>query len=208
MYYLYAIGKDIKEPYDQCYIGVTNNPLRRWENHKKSKYTVGEFIRTHELQFDKNFKILYTGSDEECFNLEEKYRPQPLMGLNESTGGKGGYTSYSEKRNKLISEKLKNRNMTWGNKVSKTRKEKSIAVGEKNPNAKTWIILDPSGNEYIITGKFNLFCEENNILASCLRYYRGKPVPPLSNTYGGYREKKPGTKKLRENTTNWILLNN
>ena len=207
MYYVYAIGKNIKEPYDECYIGVTNDPERRWIAHTKSKYTVGKFIRDHHLTFEQNFVIIYSGTEEECFEMEVKYRPFPLMGLNESNGGRGGHTSYSQERNKKLSKSLKNRNMTWGNKVSKTRVEKKIAAGKNNPNAKEWKLEDPLGNQYSVKGEFDKFCKENNLLLSCLRYYRGQRVPPLSNTYGGYREKVKGTKELRENTTDWILLN-
>lgn len=206
-YCVYAIGKKLIDPYEECYIGVTNNPQRRWDSHCKSEYTVGKYIRKYNLTFEDNFVIIFEGSDEECFDIENKYRPFPLMGLNEASGGHGGHTKYSEERNKRLSNSMKGRNVHWGHKISETRKSKKIAQGEKNPNAKTWYLKDPSNNEYVVTGAIDEFCEKNKLLMSSLRYYKGNRVPPLAkNSYGGYREKIPGTKELRENTTNWVLF--
>jgi len=209
MYYVYAIGlkKYIKEPYLSCYIGVTKDLEKRWNSHTKSKYTVGKFIRENALTFEDNMVILYKGDDRECYKMEEKYRPYPLMGLNEAQGGSGGYTSYSKERNKKISVAMKGRPRTEEHtrKIVENRKSYNDSA---NPNAKIWHLIDPQGKEYKVNGKFIKFCEENNLLHSCLMRYRGSKAPPINqNGYGGYRAKNEKSKFLRENTIGWILFN-
>lgn len=207
-YYVYAIGlkNDLIYPYKNCYIGVTNNLKSRWNNHTKSKYTVGNFIRTYQLSIENNMIVLYEGSSEDCFDIEEKYRPLPFMGLNEAIGGCGGYTSYSQQRNEKISKANKGRKKTFEEieKISKSKKGQH--AGAKNPMSKKWLIKNPYGNEYIIEGTLAKFCNDNNILETCLRQYKNKVVPkPNYNGYGGYRIKNNTSKVLRENTTGWSL---
>lgn len=205
-YFVYVIGKkeDMVEPYTKCYIGVTKDLIRRWNSHKKSNYTVGEYIRTHNLTQD-NMSVIFHGTEEECFNMENKLRPYPLMGLNEAVGGGGGFTSYTLERNEKISKAMKNRNMTWGDKVSISRKEKKIAAGSNNVRAKRWKLTDPIGNVYIVDGNLNKFCEDNKILAACLRTNLGTIIPPIKVGYGGFRALSDEHRHLRENTSGWSL---
>lgn len=207
-YFLYAIGNEenLIYPYDNCYIGVTNVLERRWKEHTKRNSIVGNYIRQYNLQFEKNMIVIQMGSDIECFAKEYQLRPFPMMGLNESAGGNGGYTSYSEKRNKTISEKLKNRKITWSNKVSNTRIQKCIAKGDKNPRAKSWELTSPDGNVIICKGNLQEICNENNLLVSCLKRYIGSVVPDIaSNGYGGYRAKNDISRERRINSIGWKL---
>jgi|TARA_R110000823_G_scaffold29167_2_gene84785 hypothetical protein len=208
MYYVYAIGlkKHLKEPYSNCYIGVTNDLERRWKAHTKSKYTVGNFIHENALTFEDNFVIVYNGDDKECYEMEEKYRPYPLMGLNEAVGGSGGYTSYSKERSEKISKAMTGKSKTKEHMKKIIENRKSYNDSE-NPNAKIWYLINPQGKEYKVSGQFIKFCEENNLLHSCLMRYRGNEVPAINqNGYGGYRAKSEKSKFLRENTTGWILV--
>ena len=78
--------------------------------------------------------------------------------------------------------------------------------GASNPMSKTWTLIDPNGAEHTITGKFQTFCDEHQILASALRWYRGKPVPPVAtNTLGGFRSKSELSELKRQNTSGWCL---
>ena len=80
------------------------------------------------------------------------------------------------------------------------------SVGAGNPMSKTWTLIDPNGAEHTITGKFQTFCDEHQILASALRWYRGKPVPPVAtNTLGGFRSKSELSELKRQNTSGWCL---
>lgn len=197
--------EDLVKPYDSCYIGVTNNLLARFNSHKKSKYTIGRYIRKYNLTFE-NMIVIFSGSEKECFERENKYRPLPLMGLNEASGGHGGYTSYTLERNRKISSSLEGRDITWNDKISATKKKLKQSVGEKNGNASTWKAYSPNGNEYIIHGTLDLFCKEHNLLSRTFRYYIDNVVPPPSfNGYGGFRAKNDKQKILRLNTTGWKL---
>ena len=210
-YFVYAIGKkeSLKEPYDYCYIGVTNRPEKRWKSHLKSRYTIGSFIRENNLTYEENMIIIMCGSSEECFEIEKKYRPFPNMYLNEAIGGHGGYTSYTEKRNKIISEKLKGRDTSsWKHKMIETKNKNKSHSGSKNIKAKKWILISPTGKEIKIHGNLNETCEKLNLLPSCLSYYRGKIVPSLKVSYGGYRAKNENSLFLRKNTSGWMLIEN
>lgn len=207
-YFVYAIGKikDLTPPYSNCYIGVTNLLEKRWKYHSKSRYTVGKYIRSHELTFETNMIVIHIGSSEECFRIENEMRPFPFIGLNEAAGGHGGFTSYSEKRNKLVSEKLKNRNISWADKVSKTRIEKGLARGINNPKAKMWELTTPKGDVIMCQGNLQSICDENMILLSCLKRYLGHAVPNIdTNGYGGYRAKNAISKQRRINSVGWKL---
>lgn len=209
MYYVYAIGliETLKFPWNNCYIGVTNNVERRWKRHAKSKYTVGNFIKSNNLSAEKNMIIIASGTEDYCFELESLLRPSPNTGLNEASGGKGGFTSYSEVRNKKISKALKGRKCEWGHKISFTKKTSGIACGKNNPKAKIWKISDPFGKEIIIEGSFLNFCKENNIMGNVMIKHIGKKVPaPTMNSYGGFRSINDVQKQRRENTIGWSII--
>jgi hypothetical protein len=48
-------------------------------------------------------------------------------------------------------------------KMMKTRQENQSFVGNKNPNSKTFLFVSPSGEEYIVNGRFKEFCQSNNL---------------------------------------------
>jgi len=204
-YIVYAIGliEDLKHPYDNCYIGVTHRPEKRWKEHYKSNRKIGLFIREHNLTYD-NMVIIFHGSIEECYQKELEYRPYPYMGLNESIGGMGGYKiPHTDDAKKKISQAHKGREVPWINKVVENRKSYE---GKNNPNSKKWLLTSPTGIEYIIEGNLTKFCNEQNILLTCLRYYEGRNVPnPSNNSYGGFRAKNENSRILRENSTGWKL---
>lgn len=189
-------------PFDRCYVGVTNNPERRWAAHVRNDYLVGRTIRKHSLTYEDNFQIVMEGSEKECFFTESKLRPEPGMGLNIATGGHGGDTGvYADvKRNQKISKALKGRPCTWMDKVVESR---GSYAGSKNPAAANWVITDPDGNMYNVCGSFQSFCDEHNLLASSLRYHKGAAVPPLEKKCGGYRAKNETSREKRINTIGW-----
>lgn len=209
-WFVYVIGleEDFDGKYNNCYIGVTVDPARRWKNHEKSNFTVGRFIRTFELTYEKNMIILFSGTDKECFDLEAKMRPVAFIGLNEASGGKGGYTVYTEERNNKISKALTGKSKTEEHiqKIMSTREKLKTHSGKRNPSAKKWRFTSPTDETFIVEGTFQQFCNEHKLLASCLRYYKGKNVPYLeTNKYGGYRKKSDVSFELRSNTSGWKL---
>jgi len=196
--YVYAIGlkKDFVEPFENCYIGISNKPRRRYSEHKRSKFTVGQYIRKHDLTIDENMIIVSEGTAEECIAEEHRRRPKPYMGLNESMGGKSAYTP--------------DRNLRLGNSkrgIPKTQEQMSETaikngshLGKKNGRAKEWRIFDPSGNEYVIAGEFISFCKQNKISHAALRRHLDVPVPELNPIS---KQIKGKFRKIRNNTVGW-----
>lgn len=206
LYCVYAIGikENLNPPYEKCYIGVTSNLTRRWKKHTQSSYTIGKYIRQHKLNQQDNFIVIFEGTEDECFLVEEIYRPSPNIGLNEASGGKGGYTVYNKERNEKISLKVKE---SRKRKIWTTHKNRRCYSGKNNPNARKWMLIDKNRNIYNVKGSLSDFCEENSILESCLRRYIGDVVPPPNfSGYGGYRAKNNKSKILRLNTTGWTLI--
>jgi hypothetical protein len=198
VYYVYKIGSS--NELSQCYIGVTNDLLRRWKSHVKSGYSVS---KDNSWTFENNMEILFEGSAEECFDLEAKFRPFPNMGLNEAKGGCGGHTKYSIERSNKLSEKLKGRQVTWGSKISETKKSTGVAKGSKNSKAKHWKLVDPNGNSYELHGTFFEFCNENNLSSKTLYNNVGKTIGPISPKF---RDKGDlNIRQRRINTTGWTL---
>jgi predicted GIY-YIG superfamily endonuclease len=203
-YVVYVIGlqENLTPPYHNCYVGVTNDMDRRWKYHYNSKYSVGTYIRSHNLSRD-NMISIFSGTEEECFDKEYELRPYQYIGLNEAAGGHGGSTTYTKERNEKISAALTGRKITWADKIVASR---GSYKGSKNPSAKGWELLDPEGRKHEIYGNLQEFCDQNDLLLSSLTYYKGKRVPPIqSGGYGGYRAKNEESKRKRENTAGWLL---
>lgn len=204
MCYVYAIGTstDLSNALHRCYVGVTKNLQYRWKRHTESKYTVGVYIRENSLTFEENMKILFVGSDEECFDKEAELRPMPLMGLNEAAGGKGGYTKYTKERNKVISEKLAGKKKTESHRINIAKAKQGVYKGAENPRATKWTLMSPNGEIYVVTGELHKFCNEYNLCRPALRSNIGTPVPPISVKY---TISDPKLRARRINTTGWTL---
>jgi len=208
MYIVYVIGrkKDIYFPYEKCYVGVTKNKKDRWTKHTQSNYTVGKYIRDHQLKFD-CMKTIFMGTEKECFEKEITLRPNPYMGLNEASGGCGGYTAYEKERNLKISKSMSGRKLSEEHiKKLKTIFSDGRRVGSKNGNSKKWILISPEGEEHIIYGSIQQKCDELGLLRSSLGYYKNRPVPkPKTTGLGGFRKKNIISERKRLMTTGWTL---
>lgn len=207
MYFVYAIGNsdDIKmQNYSNCYIGVTNNPQLRWNSHVKSGYTVSRAINENGWNFEQNMQILFSGSDESCFDIESKLRPMPLMGLNEAAGGKGGRTSYTAERNKKISEALSGVAKTEDHKRKISKSKIGVVSGANNPKAKNWKLIDPSGKEYSTRGNLQKYCKELGLCWAALSRNLGMVVGNISPKYRD--NGNPMNRVMRTNTIGWKLI--
>jgi hypothetical protein len=208
MYYVYAIGDPQKialQDYSECYIGVTNNLHNRWKNgHIKSKYPVAKAIYENSWQFETNMITIFSGEPKECFDLESKLRPLPLMGLNEASGGRGGHTKYTPERNKKISNALKGVAKNYGAKISEAMLKNESAKGAKNAKALKWILKNPNGVEYHLHGELFIFCKNNDLSANTLRMYLNQSVPNISPKYRDYGNVQ--VRQIRNNTTGWALF--
>lgn len=105
------------------YVGKTNHLRKRFREH--------QFYEDHNIHLTRAFKkyddivmsILYEGSDEECYEMEKYYRPEPQIGWNIQAGGDHGPH--------LIGENHPN----WGKKLSEEHRQhiSESKKGEKHP---------------------------------------------------------------------------
>ena len=193
---------------EKCYVGVTCDLRRRFKQHSKSKYTIGKTIRHYKWTFDDNVKVIFSGPSNECYFLEHQLRPNSFIGLNEASGGEGGFTSYTATRSAKISKANKGvpKSIEHRKKLSLAAKEK-LSGGTKNPNQREWKISDKNGKLYIVDGSLRNFCDQNNIQLSILRKHIGSAVPqPKLIGYGGFRASKKCSLEKRLNTVGWKIL--
>jgi hypothetical protein len=101
----------------------------------------------------------------EMNKLEAYYIPEELLAdplnINLDKGGRHKHTRYKKVKNK-ISKSMK--------KVRAERKDQWGAVrGADNNRAKQWKLISPQGEEYLINGALNQFCNEHNLSANTLK---------------------------------------
>lgn len=207
MYFVYAIGdsKDLEtQNYSKCYIGVTNDPTIRWNSHVKSGYTVSRAINDNGWNRMDNMHLLFRGTDEECFDMESKLRPMPLMGLNEAAGGKGGRTSYTPERGEKISQALSGKSKSEEHRKKISEAKIGVYEGGNNPRAVSWVLIDPSGTEYKTRGNLQSFCEELELCWSALRANVGVVVGEISPKFRD--NGNPMNRVKRTNTIGWKLI--
>lgn len=80
LYWIY--NDECLDPKVDGYIGITENVETRFKQH---------LSRNSRIPKNVQYKILYEGSREECFNLESVYRPSKGIGWNSAAGGKHGW---------------------------------------------------------------------------------------------------------------------
>jgi hypothetical protein len=115
--------------------------------------------------------------------------------LNQNLGGDGkpggqkttgfGGRKHTEEAKKRISEKVAGKNNPrYGVKLSQeTRTKISQNIhpkfGKDNPNSKTWKIISPENEEYVIIGGLKKFCKSQNIsyatMSAAIKYNRKGP---------------------------------
>jgi len=172
------------------YVGVTRNLEYRLKRHSKTKT----------WKYD---RVLFRGPEPECYVLENKLRPEPYMGWNVAIGGQGGYSSYTEERNKRISMANKGVKKSAEH-IEKMRK--TLSDGRRktsgNGRAKSWVLTNPDGDDILINGELQKVCKDLGILWATLWYNKGEVIGEVSPKF---REKYPGHRQLRENTIGWKL---
>ncbi len=77
------------------YVGVSNDPLKRFSAHKTAKNKVGNAIRKYDISEP---VIIFEGTEEECLAKENELRPSENIGWNTATGGGIPPTTFSNKR--------------------------------------------------------------------------------------------------------------
>jgi hypothetical protein len=84
-------SKTHSNPFKEGYIGVSVNPKRRWNNHKRNLR-----IQKHHPQMIESwdaetleFVIVFEGSETDCYAKEAEFRPSLNIGWNKIRGGQG-----------------------------------------------------------------------------------------------------------------------
>ncbi|WP_369410435.1 GIY-YIG nuclease family protein [Neiella litorisoli] len=95
MYWIREVGNT--EPESQGYIGVTNDPKRRWKRHRnkvsKPKGKRSDYYKVYREMRSKGlnryrFEILHRGLDKNsAYHIEYALRPHDEIGLNTARGG-------------------------------------------------------------------------------------------------------------------------
>jgi len=127
--YVYWIKrKEHTDPYSQGYVGISNDPQRRFVEHTLSDYKVGNAISKYN---DIELVILHECLvREDALSLENKYRPEDYIGWNVICGGKEPPRNHlTEKTCKKISQTLKDRGCSPY--CSKTHSKESIEKSNK-----------------------------------------------------------------------------
>ena len=187
----YYLRKDFSSPY---YVGY-GKPRRI--NSRHSRRNGAEILPPKERRW-----IIKSGlTKEEAIQLEINHIA--LWGrecdggvlLNQNFGGEGkpggqktkGFSGkkHSEEAKKRISEKVAGKNNPrYGVKLSqetrnKIRQNRTPKFGKDNPNSKTWKIVSPKNEEYIIIGTLKQFCKSQNIsyatMSAAIKYNRKGP---------------------------------
>jgi predicted GIY-YIG superfamily endonuclease len=151
--YVYWIKrKSFTNPNTQGYIGISNNPQNRFNQHKSSKQKVGNAIRKYR---DIEFIILHETTRKEALELEKKYRPSDYIGWNVISGGSEPPRNHlSEDVRNRISDTLKTKN---ANPYSeKTHSPETIAKREeaKRKNKPKWFYNPGTGESKLFKTAF------------------------------------------------------
>ena len=90
--YVYWIHTTLMDdPTAQGYVGVTNNVKRRITNHfsklRNNKHDNQHFQRAYHLDDDLVVDIIFEGTEEECYLMEQQLRPAKAIGWNINEGG-------------------------------------------------------------------------------------------------------------------------
>ncbi len=105
MHYVYHIHLTESSDLNEGYIGVSQDPVKRFDQHKKSRLVVGKAIRKYGLMPERNLTILASfGESESAYSFEKELRPDVRCGWNLGTGGLGGARWCSPETKLLLSE--------------------------------------------------------------------------------------------------------
>lgn len=152
MFVYWIKRKEFANPEKEGYVGISNNIMTRFKNHSKGKMPVGKAIRKYdditievlfegtkeeciqiELKFRPNEQIGWNlakggGYPPVCkpgFKRSEDYKKQSSKIRKQAhKEGKGFFAKFngSVEQKQMLSDKLKNRNITWGTKISEAKK--------------------------------------------------------------------------------------
>jgi group I intron endonuclease len=122
VYWIHLPNQNIKT---DGYVGVTVNIKRRWNEHKSRTLDKTKCVHLRKsiekYGSDLIFEVLFEGSEEGCYQLEEYFRPSIDIGWNIVSGGVRPQTSEKQKEAARKANKGRVRTQEEKEKVSKSR---------------------------------------------------------------------------------------
>ena len=136
MHYIYWIKKkDHQDILSEGYVGYSNNPERRYEEHKKSNSRLGRVIQKHESNID--LIVVYKfESEKEALLKEKELRPKQRIGWNIAQGGQIPPVLKDKETKEKISNTLKKKCVVPY--CDKTHSTESIKKAKETKNRKKY----------------------------------------------------------------------
>ena len=156
VYWIHRIEQNIKT---DGYVGVTKDYKQRWKEHSWQSSKSRHLKHAIKHYDDLVYEVIFEGSEEGCYQLEEYFRPTPSVGWNIRAGGGNAVKLSQESKEKIskacsgvnhrnygkslpentkqkISSTLKGRILSpeWIEKMKNTRKGQMM--GDNNPRAR------------------------------------------------------------------------
>jgi hypothetical protein len=113
-----------------------------------------------------------------------KGKPQPAHVANQLRVARLGKVTSLATRTK-ISKSLVGREISKDHKLNMSKNHANVS-GSNNPNAKTWKIISPTGEVFIIFGSMDEFCKMHNLPASTMRGAGRRGSSPTSGKCVGW----------------------
>ncbi len=127
VYWLY--DEECLTPQLDGYVGVTGELFARLKRHRKSRFKLFEY------------KVLYSGTEDQCYAMERELRPRQGIGWNSAIGGPDGYKRghFANRGKKRTPEQIERlRQAHLGYKMPEEQRAKiSGAMKGRHPEAAT-----------------------------------------------------------------------
>ncbi|AIM51268.1 putative homing endonuclease [Lelliottia phage phD2B] len=150
VYHIRVVGN---EDLAQGYVGVTGDIAARMRSHKHSGM----------LNSGREFVLIHSGSQEECYAIEAKLRPEENMGWNKGRGG------YRRAGNIKTGERISiDTEIKQGQHLSRATEFKKGTTPHNKGNGKDYIFTSPTGEEYLVTCITD-FCIAHNLTPQNMR---------------------------------------
>lgn len=213
---IYIVYRTINLTNGKFYIGVHKSINEEFDGYYGSGHLIKRALKKYGKDCFKRNDLFVYKNPKEAFKEEkrllEQWRDHPDC-YNIAKGGYGGYTEYSPERGDKISKALTGLKRTPETCENLRQSKMGVYDEDKNPRARTWVITNPKGAEFKIKGNLHSFCKTHNLIFSCLYNNQGISVPPTGcsksgghyDKFGMFRERYPGHRTKRENTTGWKL---
>lgn len=166
MFYVYHV-KLPDMGLDQGYVGITNNPIRRWSAHTTAHNHNNLFKNNLKKYKDKVVRVILAVFDtrEDALWLEFTLRPTPNIGWNIQTGG-GPSSVMSEDTRTKISNALKGRKVSYMTEEGKASQREKMLGRKASSETKSKLSAQRQGRNNNAARPVNIYLFEDNTLVA------------------------------------------